>query len=98
MKKYKIGRNDPCPCGNLSKYKNCCLGKTQIDKKNWIIPLIVAVLGLAGGIVVLATHSLKMGASVAGGSWILAALIGVLRKPPPPTGGDKDAAGLNLGG
>ena len=25
-KKYKIGRNDPCPCGSGKKYKNCCIG------------------------------------------------------------------------
>jgi len=27
----KIGRNEPCPCGNGKKYKKCCMGK---DKKN----------------------------------------------------------------
>ena len=27
VKKDKIGRNDPCPCGSGKKYKNCCLGK-----------------------------------------------------------------------
>ena len=21
---YKIGRNDPCPCGSGKKYKQCC--------------------------------------------------------------------------
>jgi uncharacterized protein YecA (UPF0149 family) len=21
---YKIGRNDPCPCGSGKKYKKCC--------------------------------------------------------------------------
>jgi len=25
-KKYKIGRNEPCPCGSGKKYKTCCLG------------------------------------------------------------------------
>jgi hypothetical protein len=25
MKKDKIGRNDPCPCGSGKKYKNCCI-------------------------------------------------------------------------
>jgi len=25
--KYKIGRNDPCPCDSGKKYKHCCLGK-----------------------------------------------------------------------
>ncbi|MDD3223194.1 MAG: SEC-C metal-binding domain-containing protein [Clostridium sp.] len=24
VKKKKIGRNDPCPCGSGKKYKNCC--------------------------------------------------------------------------
>lgn len=24
MRKYKIGRNEPCPCGSGNKYKNCC--------------------------------------------------------------------------
>ena len=24
MKKAKVGRNDPCPCGSGKKYKNCC--------------------------------------------------------------------------
>ncbi len=27
IKKEKIGRNDPCPCGSGLKYKKCCLGK-----------------------------------------------------------------------
>lgn len=36
--KWKIGRNDPCPCGSGKKYKKCCLGKsvtsdcTEIDE------------------------------------------------------------------
>jgi hypothetical protein len=25
IKKQKIGRNDPCPCGSGKKYKKCCL-------------------------------------------------------------------------
>jgi hypothetical protein len=34
MKKAKIGRNDPCPCGSGKKYKNCCLGlEGIIDSK-----------------------------------------------------------------
>ena len=24
VKKQKIGRNDPCPCGSGKKYKKCC--------------------------------------------------------------------------
>src|SRR4030067_468754 len=26
---YKVGRNDPCPCGSGLKYKKCCLGKSK---------------------------------------------------------------------
>ncbi len=29
VKKAKIGRNDPCPCGSGKKYKKCCLLKSQ---------------------------------------------------------------------
>jgi preprotein translocase subunit SecA len=24
VKKKKVGRNDPCPCGSGKKYKHCC--------------------------------------------------------------------------
>ncbi|MDH2129550.1 SEC-C metal-binding domain-containing protein [Sphingobium yanoikuyae] len=24
IKRQKIGRNDPCPCGSGRKYKKCC--------------------------------------------------------------------------
>jgi uncharacterized protein len=24
---FKVGRNDPCPCGSGRKYKRCCMGK-----------------------------------------------------------------------
>ena len=29
-KNFKIGRNDPCPCGSGLKYKKCCLGKKEV--------------------------------------------------------------------
>jgi hypothetical protein len=25
--KWKVGRNDPCPCGSMKKFKKCCLSK-----------------------------------------------------------------------
>lgn len=28
----KIGRNDPCPCGNGKKYKKCCLNKSEENR------------------------------------------------------------------
>ena len=27
--RLKFGRNDPCPCGRLAKYKKCCWGKVN---------------------------------------------------------------------
>jgi len=30
-KEFKIGRNDPCPCGSGKKFKKCCLGKGIYD-------------------------------------------------------------------
>ena len=29
VRKAKVGRNDPCPCGSGKKYKNCCLRKDE---------------------------------------------------------------------
>jgi hypothetical protein len=31
VKKVKIGRNDPCPCGSGKKYKRCCINKPVED-------------------------------------------------------------------
>ena len=27
----KLGRNDPCPCGSMRKFKNCCLRRGDHD-------------------------------------------------------------------
>lgn len=32
IRKQKIGRNDPCPCGSNKKYKHCCLNKPKNDE------------------------------------------------------------------
>lgn len=31
IKKNKIGRNDPCPCGSGKKYKHCCLKTGEFE-------------------------------------------------------------------
>jgi methionyl aminopeptidase len=31
---FKVGRNDPCPCGSGLKYKKCCLGKEESEFQN----------------------------------------------------------------
>ena len=32
IKEYKIGRNDPCPCGSGKKFKNCCINKEEYNR------------------------------------------------------------------
>lgn len=34
IKKIKIGRNDPCPCGSGKKYKKCCMNKSKSEIDN----------------------------------------------------------------
>ena len=29
IRRHKVGRNDPCPCGSGKKYKNCCMRKDE---------------------------------------------------------------------
>ena len=33
VRRERIGRNDPCPCGSGKKLKNCCNGKNQAEKE-----------------------------------------------------------------
>jgi uncharacterized protein YecA (UPF0149 family) len=32
VREYKIGRNEPCPCGSGNKYKRCCLSTGKYEK------------------------------------------------------------------
>src|SRR3990167_5164548 len=34
MKRHKIGRNDPCPCGSGKKFKKCCIDKNLRSETN----------------------------------------------------------------
>lgn len=34
VKKQKVGRNDPCPCGSGKKYKKCCGAHEEVTEKN----------------------------------------------------------------
>lgn len=34
----KSGRNDPCPCGSGSKYKNCCISLVKAYERNQLGP------------------------------------------------------------
>ena len=41
---FKVGRNDPCPCGSGKKYKKCCLNKKEEKKSD---PLNALTLPIA---------------------------------------------------
>ena len=32
IREYKIGRNDPCPCGSGKKFKHCCLSSGKYEE------------------------------------------------------------------
>lgn len=32
IKEYKIGRNEPCPCGSGLKFKKCCIDNPEYNK------------------------------------------------------------------
>jgi preprotein translocase subunit SecA len=36
VKDYKIGRNDPCPCGSGLKYKKCCLDSGKYESTHTV--------------------------------------------------------------
>lgn len=47
IRKTKVGRNDPCPCGSGKKYKYCCLNKPAgTIKPSSVIGNLDEVLGL----------------------------------------------------
>jgi uncharacterized protein YecA (UPF0149 family) len=31
IKDFKVGRNDPCPCGSGEKYKKCCMASGKYE-------------------------------------------------------------------
>ena len=45
MKTAKIGRNDPCPCGSGTKYKQCCEGKAA-EKTAFVTKWIAVIFGI----------------------------------------------------
>jgi len=38
IEQKRVGRNDPCPCGSPSKFKNCCLWKVVAQPPVPIVP------------------------------------------------------------
>jgi hypothetical protein len=45
MKTANVGRNDPCPCGSGTKYKQCCQGKA-VEKTEFLTKWIAASVGI----------------------------------------------------
>ena len=93
-----IGRNDPCPCGNGKKYKNCCLGKSSPaeDARKRLISILAAVAILAGvvtGMVTTSTAGMTVGFVGLGliGAWLW------LFAPPARKTGGADPSAINYG-
>lgn len=95
-----VPRNAPCPCGSGKKYKHCHLGKegdvAPVRNPRFLLPLALAVLGVALGLYFGFASGLGLGLSVATGGLIMAGLIVLLRDPPPPRGGG-DPGAINFG-
>lgn len=94
-----VPRNAPCPCGSGKKYKHCHLGKEDaapVHSPRFLLPLILAILGIGLGLYLGFASSVGLGISVAAAALIIAGLIVLLRDPPPPRGGG-DASAINFG-
>jgi len=95
-----VSRNDPCPCGSGKKYKVCCLGKPppQARRRRNLFAGLMALAGIAVGIVSGIAHGPIAGLSAGGAVLVVAAVIYIIRDPPPPqAGGSSGAASINFG-
>jgi len=106
----KIGRNDDCPCGSGSKYKNCHLGKpfetdgggeilAPVDdgtrRAKAAIPALVLTLVLGTlGAFFKGGEGLLVGASV---GFIMGIGWTLMNNPPPPTDNNQGSS-INFGG
>jgi hypothetical protein len=43
----RTGRNEPCPCGSGSKYKNCCINEKARQHSRYLTVLVIAVATVA---------------------------------------------------
>lgn len=43
----RTGRNEPCPCGSGSKYKNCCINEKTRPYSRYLTVLVIAVAAVA---------------------------------------------------
>ena len=91
-------RNEPCPCGSGKKYKHCHLNEDTSSAVNWRAwPLLTAILGVVGGIVLLFTHGSTIGGPVIAGAIILPIAWTTFTDPPPAKANSDDAAALKFG-
>lgn len=82
-----VGRNEPCPCGSGKKHKVCCLGKApQKDRRFRRMLILLALLCIAGGVVVGVMTTPKNGVLTAVVSVLFITMVGLIRKPPSSSG------------
>ena len=106
-----VGRNDPCPCGNGKKYKNCCmrldirrarLGKPTSEDEDYeppskTVPVAIAVVTLVAAVGMGVAYGLEIGGLFGVvGALVLGGYF-IFRDPPPPRSDGADPSGLNFG-
>ncbi|MEM8929544.1 MAG: SEC-C metal-binding domain-containing protein [Acidobacteriota bacterium] len=93
-----IGRNDPCPCGNGKKYKQCCLGKVdpvqaQRQQRVTTACVIILIASVIGGI----AASREVGFAIAIVGAIAIGIYLWFSEPPPKKGSGGDPSAINFG-
>jgi hypothetical protein len=99
-KEAHVERNEPCPCGSGKKYKHCCLGKPppEVRRRRGLLAGVVAVAGVGLGIATGILSGPISGIGAGGAVLVVAAVIYIIRDPPPPQPGKgRRPAGLNFG-
>ena len=93
-----VMRNDPCPCGSGLKYKRCCLGKTPpLRGKRLLWSALVVVLAVGAAVVMSVLHGLTTGLGTGVVLLMIAGILHIVRRPPPPGHSRGGPSGLNFG-
>ena len=93
-----IARNEPCPCGSGKKYKYCHLTKDSSHTIKWRSgPLIMAVIGVIGGVVLFFTHGAAFGGPTIAGAIILPIAWTAFTDPPAVKANTDHAAAMKFG-
>ena len=93
-----IGRNEKCPCGSEKKYKQCCLGKGDLEaaKRGRTVLMVSAVL-LVVSILVAIFVSRQAGILSAAAGVVAIGVWLWLTAQPPKSGSGTNPSAINFG-